>query len=238
MGVRGTRQARQGLSTSSLFPAPVRPEDGEDSMRRRSNARTRPPGSRPIGLGGLGGLGVLAVLVPMLSSSCQANRSGGEAGPSPVALETTVDLGSMTNVCVCGELWLGGGPEAEDLELAARRGVEQIIDLCADGELGFDARALCEREGIDYLHIPIDLESLDETGVDRVLEALRLGHGRRTLMFSKSGSDAAMLFAIHRAVHGGLAVEAALAEGRRAGMKPGAPEEVVKTQVSRIRLAG
>jgi hypothetical protein len=44
-----------------------------------------------------------------------------------------------------------------------------------------------------------------------------------------------MFFALHRILNERVPVEAALVEARRAGMKPGAPEDFVRRTVERHR---
>jgi len=149
------------------------------------------------------------------------------------------ELADMTNVCFYGQLWVGGQPSAEALELAARRGVELVIDLSREGELEFDASAVCQREGLEYQAVPCfglgeDEQGIDEFALDAVLELLDEHAGRPTLMFSRSGSEAALVFALHRGSSAGLSIEEAVAEARRAGLKPGVSEDELREQLQRL----
>ena len=178
--------------------------------------------------------------LPLGAAVLAATCAGCVAGSREVIVDQPMleadELGAMTNVYVSGDLWIGSRPCVEDLRLAARRGVQLVVDLCTDGERGFDAEAVCTEAGLEYYAVPIALDRLDDHDVDAVIELLEDAEGRPTLMFSKSGSDAAMFLAIYRGVKRNLRVADALATGRRAGMKPGAPGEHVREQMLRLRL--
>ena len=67
-----------------------------------------------------------------------------------------------------------------------------------------------------------------------VLETLETQPGP-TLMFCGSGGRCAAFLAIYRAVVLGVPLDKALVEARRAGMKPGEPEDFVRSQVEQLR---
>ena len=143
----------------------------------------------------------------------------------------------MRNVSVSGPIWFGGTPCVKDLELAKRRGIERIVDLCAANEAPAWAVAeTCESLDMEYLaaHVGSTAEVTDET-VDLVLGWLDTEPAVPTLMFDASGGRCASFVAIHRVVALGVPVEEALVEARRAGMKPGEPEDFVRRQVARLR---
>lgn len=153
--------------------------------------------------------------------------------PDYAPLKST-EMGSMLNVCVADQIWFGGRPSPEDLELAKRRGIASVIDLCsadpADG-----VRERCEELGLVYLTVPIKTASTTPPGtVDFVLSNLVKSDGTPTLMFCENGGVSATFFAIYRVVHDGVEVQEALIEARKAGMKPGAPENFVVEQVARL----
>jgi protein tyrosine phosphatase (PTP) superfamily phosphohydrolase (DUF442 family) len=67
--------------------------------------------------------------------------------------------------------------------------------------------------------------------VDRLLIQLRKHTRDSWLLFCGDGSRAAMLFAIQRALDEAVPVDQALAQARRAGMKPRHPEVFGHSQV-------
>ena len=155
------------------------------------------------------------------------------------------DLGAMHNVSVADAVWIGSFPTPADLDLAHRRGIETVIDLSLVEEgRGYDVAGTCAKLGLAYVRVSVECARtggfgvetvfVPDTSVDLVLSELRRANARPVLMFCANGTRAAMLFAIWRAVEGGVPLEDALVEGRRAGMKPGAPEDFVLRQVARL----
>jgi protein tyrosine phosphatase (PTP) superfamily phosphohydrolase (DUF442 family) len=179
---------------------------------------------------------ILAVLV-FAATGCVntgARLVAHEYGPPLLPAPT---LGSMHNVSLRESVWIGSQPSPEDLDLAGRRGIARTIDVSLPEEQpGFDVAAICEKLGIEYVQVvpggspPIS----DDVVVDRTLWELRRCDNAPVLLFSGNGDRAAMLLAVWRAVDGGIAVDAAIDEARRSGMKPGAPVEFVRTQVARL----
>jgi protein tyrosine phosphatase (PTP) superfamily phosphohydrolase (DUF442 family) len=184
---------------------------------------------------------VLSAILAALALAASGCRAAGarvlanEYGPPPAS---PAALGSMRNVSVSGAVWIGSHPSASDLDLAHRRGIATVIDLSLPEEgQGYDVAATCEGLGIAY--VPLGIQSacpIPEEAVDRALSELRSAQRGPVLMFCGNGGRAAMVFAIWRALDGGIGVEEALVEARRSGMKPGAPEDFVRAQI--VRLSG
>lgn len=146
----------------------------------------------------------------------------------------------MRNVSLVGRLWFGAVPAAGDLALARRRGVARVIDLTSPSERSAeDLAAECKRLGLEYLGGVIRGEDPQgDDSVDLVLPWLAAADAAAdapwTLLFDGTGGRCAAYLAIHRAVGGGVPVEEALVEARRAGMKPGVLEDFVREQVARL----
>ena len=148
----------------------------------------------------------------------------------------TAEMGEMRNVCVSGPIWFGGTPCLEDLDLAKRRGIESVIGLCGgDTEQQSNLAMRSSELGMNFLAVPIK-PGLDTPAgtVDLVLGWLRDSKENPTLMYCDSGGVSATFFAIYRAVYEQVEVEEALREARKAGMKPGEPEEFVLKHVERL----
>lgn len=143
-------------------------------------------------------------------------------------------MGTMLNVCVSGPIWFGGQPTVEDLDLASRRGIESVIGLCeTDAETSLQLHA--SDLGMEYLLVPIKSGLATPAGtVDLVIGKLAASDNAPTLMFCDNGGVSAMFFAIYRVVFDGVLPEEALIEARKAGMKPGAPEEFVLRHIERL----
>ena len=90
----------------------------------------------------------------------------------------------------------------QDMAEAAARGVTLAINNRPDGEAfdQYDAATLGEAAGaagLDYLHLPVELEFSGEK-VEALLEAMN-GASGRVLIFCKSGTRSAYLWALARA---------------------------------------
>ena len=177
----------------------------------------------------------LALCALIASAACHAPRRESQS-PTYPPIESGV-FGSMRNVSVSGRIWFGGAPDEGDLDLARRRGIETVIDLTTPDETnGVNAAQVCARLGLEYRHLGLPSpERLTDEAVDLVLAWLGPEERGRTLMFCGNGGRCATFLAIYRALAVGVPVEEALVEARRAGMRPGEPEEFVRRQVERLR---
>lgn len=175
------------------------------------------------------GLGAALLIGPGCASRAPASGDPSDGAPYLVREE----LGGMDGVHQVGPLWIGGGGSAGDLVLAARRGVTLVVDLCPAEARAFDAAAVCAEQEVAYRRVPFDPDGPGSECVDDVLAVLD-GHDEGpVLIVGRTGSEAALVLAIHRAVRWELSLDDALAEGRRAGMKPEC-EAFVAEQVARI----
>lgn len=178
-------------------------------------------------------LGVISLLLASACGSTQAKTTQ-RAYPEIVASS----FGEMRNVSVTGSIWFGTMPSADDLELASRRGIERAIDLSTPSEASkCDLTSVCSALGIDYMVAGMHpAELVTDHCVDLVLAWLKESRGKPTLMFDGSGGRCATFLAIYRSVELSVPLEEALVEARRAGMKPGAPEEFVRAQYERLSV--
>jgi uncharacterized protein (TIGR01244 family) len=102
---------------------------------------------------------------------------------------------------------------------AAARGVTLVVNNRPDheeaGQLNSaDAEQAARAEGMDYVHIPVRTEFTGEK-VEALTEALATAEGR-VLVFCKTGTRAAYLWALARAREGAVP-EALVANAARAG---------------------
>jgi len=181
-----------------------------------------------------GGLSALALLALLFSTSCRSNDAR-EVRTNYPPIERSA-LGEMRNVSMIGSIWFGTMPGEEDLALAKRRGIRRVIDLSVSEELPCcDVPSACRALGLEYL-TPVlqDGEFLTAESVDLVLEWIEESGDTPILMFDGSGGRCACYLAIWRVTRLGVPLEVALTEARRAGMKPGSPEDFVRSQVDRL----
>lgn len=166
-----------------------------------------------------------AVLALLLLAACKTLPD--EPAPNEWPPFESASMGDMTNVHRVGDLWIGGLPARGDLELAARRGLTQVLDVRPAHQMPLeDLPAAARGHGLDYVSLAFDPEQPDPTVVERALAELRRPGSK--LIFCNDGGGAALILAVHRVREQGVPLEEALSEARRLGMKPGAPEEFVR----------
>ncbi|RCS29883.1 hypothetical protein DEO45_07315 [Rhodanobacter denitrificans] len=114
-----------------------------------------------------------------------------------------------------------GRLQASDIAALRRGGIRQVIDLSTDREkAGFDEGAAVRAAGIGYRNLPIrGADDLTRANVARFDRLLREAGNRPTLVHCASGNRVGAMIALRAAQVGGQPAEAAVAEGRRWGLK-------------------
>jgi protein tyrosine phosphatase (PTP) superfamily phosphohydrolase (DUF442 family) len=178
------------------------------------------------------------VLVSFAGSGCHSSVATTlDTSGSTSARRST--LGSMSNVSEVDGVWIGSRPSPADLDLARRRGIGVALDLSPAGdEAGYDLPATCATRRIAYIRLDVKKTGLPDETIERVLAELRRPDRGPVLVFCPDGSRAAMMFAIWRALDGGIGVDEAIVEARRSGMQPGVQESFVRLQVGKRTRRG
>ncbi|MGB3497365.1 MAG: sulfur transferase domain-containing protein [Rhodanobacter lindaniclasticus] len=114
-----------------------------------------------------------------------------------------------------------GRLQAGDVAALKAAGIAQVIDLSVDSETPrFDEAAAMRAAGIGYHNLPIhgaaDLTRHNVAQFDRLLREAGV---RETLVHCASSNRVGAMIALRAALIGGKSSDAALAEGRRWGMK-------------------
>jgi uncharacterized protein (TIGR01244 family) len=116
---------------------------------------------------------------------------------------------------------VSGRLQASDIPALKRAGIRQVIDLSLDSETpGFDEAAAVRAAGIGYHNLPI--RGAGDLTRDRVVQfdrLLREAGDQPTLVHCASGNRVGAMIALRAALLGGESTDAALAEGRRWGLK-------------------
>lgn len=193
--------------------------------------------------------------VGLMGCSGRSLRSGVSVGPRL----TSARLGSVRSAMTYDGDWLGGTspPEClvEDLQLAARRGVEVVVDLRAPSyQESFSLEEPALAAGLDLVCVDVadpwiattdpagaDLQGgellpslVSDATVDRVRAILLAPGRRRTLLLDGDGTLSSMIYAVHLTVDEGVAEAEALRAARATGLSR-IQEDFVKRQVARIR---
>lgn len=177
---------------------------------------------------------LFAVSLSSLVASCSIFGADDDHQGPTIADLVAAEMGDMGNIHVCGDVWLGELPSAKALDIVNRRGFRTLISLMPSNDpADLDVAAECRSLGLAFVPIGIDTDIPNDRDVDRVMEALNMDGRGLVLMYSETGSQAMMFFAIYRVVYEGVPIEFALEAARRCGMTP-SQSEVVRAQAARL----
>jgi uncharacterized protein (TIGR01244 family) len=131
-------------------------------------------------------------------------------------------LGGLPNVSFPAPHRAASGRlQASDMAALKAAGIAQVIDLSVDSETPhFDEAAAMRTAGIGYHNLPIHgAGDLTRANVIRFDRLLREAGAQETLVHCASSNRVGAMIALRAALIDGKSSEAALAEGRRWGMK-------------------
>lgn len=114
-----------------------------------------------------------------------------------------------------------GRLQAGDMAALKRAGVRNVIDLSVDSETpDFDEAGAVHAAGISYHNLPIrGAQDLTRTNVAQFDQLLLAAGTKPTLVHCASSNRVGAMIALRAALVHGKSIEAALAEGRRWGLK-------------------
>lgn len=114
-----------------------------------------------------------------------------------------------------------GALQQDDMATLQHAGVKEVINLRAPAETpGFDEAAAMREAGITYHDLPIrGPDDLTRDNVHRFDELLARAGDRLTLVHCASGNRVGALIALRAGILEGHSIDAAIAEGRRWGLK-------------------
>jgi uncharacterized protein (TIGR01244 family) len=142
-------------------------------------------------------------------------------GNAPTFAADHVPLGLENEAAPRQNRIASGSIDAADLGRLRAAGVRHVINLRTEEEArGFDEAQIASGLGIDYHSIPIKgAESLTPENVRKLDEALKQAGEELTLVYCASSNRVGALIALREAWIGGQSTEAAIAEGKRWGLK-------------------
>lgn len=164
-----------------------------------------------------------SLLAGSVAAGCKS--SSNDTAEVQVGVVERVDFGGPASYVFCGKTYVGAVPDAEQVELAARRGVELVLSIGPVGS-GLSAEALDRARWLELQVEEVHFDGPTPTDLDvqRALELLTAERPGRVLMHSTQGGWAAGMLAIARVERMGVEPAEALAEARHAGLDPG-PQE-------------
>ncbi len=116
-------------------------------------------------------------------------------------------------------LWAAGQPTAEQFAEMAAAGLRTVINLRPEREIPWDERGTAIQLGLDYLNVPLAGAGDLTPAAASQLHAALSAHGKPVLVHCGSSNRVGALFALKSRFIDGRDADAALAEGRAAGLK-------------------
>jgi uncharacterized protein (TIGR01244 family) len=134
-----------------------------------------------------------------------------------------VELGKIANLSSAGEkVFFAGQPSEADFKLLAEKGVKKVINLRTEEEmktLGFDEKAAAEAAGLTYVQVGVGREPLTDEQIEKILKELESVEKEPMLLHCASSNRVGAVWSMYRGTRGGLAIEQAIEEGKKAGMR-------------------
>lgn len=119
---------------------------------------------------------------------------------------------------VTDEVWTGGQPSAEQLQQVQAAGIKAVINLCPNGECGWDEKAVVEAQGLHYATVPVSAAcDLSEEAARRFHDLLESAP-KPVLIHCASGNRVGALYALKAFYVQKHTPDAAIAVGRAAGL--------------------
>ncbi len=121
-----------------------------------------------------------------------------------------------------------GQPTGEQLQLLSEEGYKTVIDLrTAEEPHGFDEPQAARENGMAYVNIPIDLQTLDQAAIDKFLEAMRKAQ-RPVLLHCASSTRVGALYYAWLVLEEDVPARAAMAKAKASGLR--SPELIQKIE--------
>jgi protein tyrosine phosphatase (PTP) superfamily phosphohydrolase (DUF442 family) len=169
------------------------------------------------------------LLAGLLSVGCTA----GEPTIAPEDVEGPFVWGAAAHVTRLGNLWFADQPDAAGLDAARQNGVGVVVNLREPEELTWDEASAVEAMGMHYFSVPVSgALPFSAQAFDRIEEIVASHPNQQVLIHCSSSNRAAGWLATHLVQREGMAVEDALAVGRRTGITKDAIAEKVRAYLS------
>ncbi len=146
-----------------------------------------------------------------------------------------VAVGQSPNSSVFGKnVYFAGQPTQADLAEYAKLGVKTVVNLRMPAEtekLGFDEAAVVKAAGMSYVSVPFGAEMPNDGALAKIYAELNKAGSGKVLLHCASSNRAGMVWAVYRGAQHGVAGEAAVAEGKAAGLKAPGLEKLAREKL-------
>jgi uncharacterized protein (TIGR01244 family) len=165
----------------------------------------------------------------MTSAILAAALAAAMGDAAAAGVPETVDKALVPDyVRVRPSLAIAGQPTPEAVAKLPGLGFRTVVNLRAEGEPGVaEEKAAVEAAGMRYVHVPVTAATLKPEDVDAVARALADTPAGGVLLHCGSGNRAGGMWAL-LGMKDGQGLDAALAEGRKAGLKSEVMVEAVR----------
>lgn len=158
----------------------------------------------------------LAACVALLAFASLAGASGQET--FGISNATFPEPGVMA----------AGQPTGEQLQLLAEEGYKTVIDLRpAEEPHGFNEPEAARENGMAYVNVPVDLQTLDQAAIDKFMEAIRKAE-RPVLLHCASSNRVGALYYAWLVLEEDVPARAAMAKAKASGLR--SPELIQKIE--------
>jgi uncharacterized protein (TIGR01244 family) len=170
---------------------------------------------------------MIVLTAAILTASMTFGQAGAKVAP--------VTVGQAPNSSAFGtNVYFAGQPSRADLSEYARLGVKTVVNLRSPAEMekvGFDEEAAAKAAGMRYVNVPIGGTMPTDGDLAKIYAELNKSGQAKVLLHCASSNRVGMTWAMYRGTQNGMPAEAALAEGKAAGLKAPALESLVKEKL-------
>lgn len=130
---------------------------------------------------------------------------------------------------------VAGQPTQETIDAAAKKGYKVVVNLRRPDEMAklpFDEKAAVEKAGMKYIQVPMSTSLPKEDQLKLVLDVLKDSKNNPVLLHCASSNRAGAIWALHSGLDKGMTPDAAIADGKAAGLSNEALEHVVRNRIA------
>lgn len=177
-------------------------------------------------------LGLLLAAALSLSAQPAANAPAWAAS-AKVAPAT---VGAAPNSSAFGSrVYFAGQPSQADLAEYKKLGVKTVVNLRMPAEsatIGFDEAAAVKAAGMNYVSVPFPAVMPPDGDLAKIYAELNKANDGKVLLHCASSNRAGMVWAVYRGTQHGVPADAALNEGKAAGLKSPALEKLAREKLA------
>lgn len=179
-----------------------------------------------------------AVLAGVLTVTMAfAMQSGKQPAWTAGAKVAPVSVGQAPNSAAFGTaVYFAGQPGQADIAEYKKLGVKTIVNLRMPAEMekvGFDEAAAAKAAGMEYVSVPFAGATPTDGDLAKIYAELNKAGNGKVLLHCASSNRAGMVWSLYRGSQHGLAADAAVAEGKAAGLTAPALEKFAREKLTR-----